>query len=153
MALCVFKGGRMIGSCLCGAVEYEVKGLSGKVYQCHCELCRKQGGSASNTGTIVPFSQLKWLKGEGSVKTWVKETGFKSCFCGNCGSPAPNPLRGMNYYWVPVGALEEGSFKIVASLYLDSKASWGVVSPDGDRFETMPEVKEFIALLDNELHA
>lgn len=141
------------GSCLCGAVEFSVEGLSGNIYQCHCSLCRKQGGSASNTGTVVPFDQLNWLKGEESIKAWVKDTGFKSCFCENCGSLVPNQLRGMNYYWVPVGTLEDGPFKIVANLYLDHKASWGVVSPDGKKFETMPETMEFIKLLGNELHA
>lgn len=141
------------GSCLCGAVEFTVQGLSGNIYQCHCSLCRKQGGSASNTGTVVPHDQLTWLKGKENIKTWVKETGFKSCFCGTCGSLVPNQLRGMDYYWIPVGTLETDAFKIVANLYLEHKASWGVVSPDGDRFATMPEVKEFITLLGNELHA
>lgn len=142
----------MIGSCLCGDIEYEVTGLSDYIYQCHCTLCRKQGGSSSNTGTVVPINQLKWLKGEGSVKTWVKETGFTSSFCDNCGSLVPNLLRKLEYYWVPVGTLEDGPFKIVANLYMDSKASWAAVSPEGERFETMPEVKEFIEMLGNELH-
>lgn len=143
----------MIGSCLCGCIEYEVTGLSGNIYQCHCNLCRKQGGSSSNTGTVVPSNQLKWLQGESDVKTWVKDTGFTSSFCKNCGSLVPNLLRKLDYYWVPIGTLEEGPFKIVANLYLDSKASWAVVSPEGERFKTMPEIKEFIELLGNELHS
>ena len=140
------------GSCLCGTVEFEVRGLSGNIYQCHCKLCRKQGGSSSNTGTVVPFNQFSWLKGKESVKSWTKDTGFKSCFCENCGALVPNPLRGLNYYWIPVGVLEEGPFKIVANLYIDSKASWAVVSPDGKQFEEMPETEEFIKMLGNELH-
>ncbi|WP_250656960.1 GFA family protein [Alkalimarinus coralli] len=142
----------MIGRCLCGGIEYEVTGLSGNIYQCHCTLCRKQGGSSSNSGTVVPMSQLKWLKGEENVKTWTKETGFTSCFCQNCGSPVPNLLRKLAYYWVPIGTLEDGPFKIVANLYQGSKASWAVVSPTGEKFETMPGVQDFIELLGNELH-
>ena len=126
--------------------------MSGNIYQCHCTLCRKQGGSSSNTGTVLPRKQFAWLKGEDSVKTWVKETGFTSSFCENCGSLVPNLLRKLDYYWLPVGTLEGGPFTVVANLYMNSKASWAVVSPDGERFETMPEVKEFIELLGNELH-
>ena len=142
------------GSCLCGAITFSVAGLSGKIYQCHCSLCRKQGGSASNTGTIVPVSQLQWLSGEEHIKCWRKDTGFKSCFCNNCGAPVPNQLRGMDYYWVPVGALDDGTlddgaFTMAASIYLDHKASWGVVAPEGEQFATMPEEMAFIELLGN----
>ena len=129
----------MKGSCLCGGIEFEVAGLSGNIYQCHCTLCRKQGGSSSNTGTVVPMNQLTWLKGEGNIKTW--------------GSLVPNLLRRLDYYWLPVGTLDYEEFKVVANLYMDSKASWAVVSPDGERFNTMPEVNDFIEMLGNELHA
>jgi len=143
----------MKGSCLCGGVEFEVASLSGNIYQCHCTLCRKQGGSSSNTGTVVPMNQLTWLKGEGNIKTWVKDTGFTSSFCDTCGSLVPNLLRKLEYYWLPIGTLDHEEFKVVANLYIDSKASWAVVSPDGERFDTMPDVNDFIAILGNELHA
>ena len=32
------------GSCLCGRVRFEVTAPFPKLYQCHCSLCRKQGG-------------------------------------------------------------------------------------------------------------
>jgi hypothetical protein len=138
------------GSCLCGNVEFYVNGMSGHIYQCHCSLCRKQGGSASNSGTIIPSSQFEWLKGKEHVKSWVKDTGFRSDFCSNCGSPVPNPLRDLDYYWIPVGALEDGPFAIAANLYTGSKASWGVVAPTGQCFTTMPAFDELISLLSGE---
>ena len=142
----------MKGSCLCGSVEFNVSVIK-NIYQCHCSLCRKQGGSASNTGTVVPIEQLEWIKGKDNIKSWVKESGFRSDFCSDCGSPVPNILRGLSYYWIPVGTLEDGPFEIVANLYTGSKASWGVVAPTGERFETMPELKGFIALLSGNGHA
>ncbi len=141
------------GSCLCGSVEYEVEDISNNIYQCHCSMCRKQGGSASNTGTVIPFNQLKWMKGKAYIKSWTKNTGFRSDFCSNCGSLVPNPLRGLDYYWIPVGTLEDANFDIVANLYTDSKASWGVVSPTGKKFKSMPELEEFISLLSSNGHA
>ncbi len=142
----------MKGSCLCGSVEFNVTDI-GDIYQCHCSLCRKQGGSASNSGTVIPFDQLEWIKGKENIKSWVKDTGFRSDFCSNCGSPVPNPLRELEYYWIPVGTVEDGPYNIVANLYTDSKASWGVVAPTGKQYKTMPELKEFIALLASNDHA
>lgn len=142
----------MKGSCLCGSIEFSVTGIS-NIYQCHCSLCRKQGGSASNSGTIIPLAQLEWAKGKENIKSWVKDSGFRSDFCSNCGSLVPSPLRGLEYYWIPVGTLDDGPFNIVANLYVDSKASWGVVAQTGERFKTMPEINEFIALLVKNGHA
>ncbi len=59
-----------------------------------------QGGSSSNSGAVVPIRDLTWIKGQ--PKIWVKETGFISSFCDNCGSPVPNRLRELEFYWVPV---------------------------------------------------
>ncbi|ARU55858.1 S-(hydroxymethyl)glutathione synthase superfamily protein [Oleiphilus messinensis] len=141
----------MKGSCLCGAIQYEVNQFSGNIYQCHCKLCRVQGGSSSNSGAIVPLNDLVWIKGQ--PKTWVKDTGFTSSFCDNCGAPVPNRLRGLEYFWVPVGCLDGDSFKVVANIYLDSKASWSTVSSDGDCYEQRPEIDELISMLIGGRHA
>jgi hypothetical protein len=53
----------MRGSCLCGDVEFEILGRLPKLYQCHCSLCRKQSGAASNAATIVDAHQMNWVKG------------------------------------------------------------------------------------------
>lgn len=141
------------GSCLCGSIEFRVSNIGNKIYQCHCPLCRKQGGSASNTGTVVPLNQLEWIKGKEKIKSWVKPTGFRSDFCIVCGSPVPNPLREFDYYWIPVGTLDDADFEITMSIYTDSKASWGVLAPNAEQHETMPAFEEFIALLRNNKHA
>lgn len=140
------------GSCLCGSIEFTINNIGNKIYQCHCSLCRKQGGSASNSGTVVPSSQLEWVKGEECIKTWTKTTGFRSSFCRNCGSLVPNPLRKFDYYWIPVGALDDAEFEIVMSIYAGSKASWGVLAPGVEQHETMPDFEEFIALLRDQTH-
>lgn len=139
----------MHGSCLCGAVEFEILGPLAKLYQCHCSLCRKQGGSASNTATVVRAENLRWLAGEELISSWVKESGFRSNFCSRCGSPLPNPLREKPFFWVPVGLLDEGPqpLEIVAQLYVGSKASWDDRVGPGVPFETMPAEDEFLALL------
>lgn len=137
----------MKGCCLCGAVEYEVKKFNGNIYQCHCTLCRKQSGSASNTGALVGMDNFEWLKGNESIVAWRKDTGFSSSFCKHCGSPVPNQLRSYNYYWLPVGCLEGSEFRVVANICLETKAPWATVSADGDRVQGMPDVEEFLLKL------
>jgi hypothetical protein len=105
----------MRGHCLCGKVDFEIDGSRFKLYQCHCSLCRRQSGSSSTAAAIVPAEKFRWLSGTEFISSWNKDTGFRSDFCSLCGSPVPNPLRGLPYVWVPAGLLENGGeLEIVA---------------------------------------
>ncbi len=138
----------MRGKCLCGLIEFEIAGTFPGLYQCHCSLCQKQSGSSSNTATIVGIENLRWLSGQEHISSWVKDTGFRSDFCSQCGSPVPNPLRNMPYYWVPVGLLDiEQPLQISAHIFVGSKASWDLILPAGTHYETAPELSDFISLL------
>lgn len=138
----------MRGKCLCGSVEFEVVGNSPRIYQCHCSLCRKQSGASSNTATIVSAENFNWLSGQEHISSWLKDTGFRSDFCSKCGSPVPNSLRSTPYYWIPIGLVDdEQELETAAHVFVDSKASWEVISQRGVRYQTIPELSEFIALL------
>ena len=138
----------MRGSCLCGEVRCEVDGPFPWLYQCHCSLCRKQGGSVSNTGLIVAAHSFRWLAGEPMIGKWQRSTGFRSHFCTHCGAPVPNPLRDTGYVWVPSGLLDDdGPLEIGVQLFVGSRASWARLPPDGQNYETAPDMKELIALL------
>lgn len=138
----------MIGKCLCGAVEFEINPPYPALYQCHCSLCRKQGGSISNTGMIVATDRFRWLAGEPLITEWARSTGFRSYFCSRCGAPVPNPLRDTGYIWVPSGLLEgEEPLEIRAQLFMGSKAAWDDAAGDGRQFETAPALTELIAFL------
>ncbi|TPQ26088.1 GFA family protein [Methylomonas koyamae] len=138
----------MLGHCLCGQVEFEIVGESFKLYQCHCSLCRRQGGSLSNAATIVPNEKFRWLAGAEFISSWMKESGFRSDFCSICGSPVPNPLRNLPYIWVPTGLLEDnGDLQIVAQLCVAYKASWDPTILQGVCYDELPNLSEFISLL------
>jgi hypothetical protein len=138
----------MRGKCLCGQVEFEISGAVPKLYQCHCSLCQKQGGSTSNTATIVTTENFKWLAGQEHISSWVKDTGFRSDFCSRCGSPVPNRLRSTSHFWVPAGLFNSGAeLEVVAHLFVDSKASWDTIASSGVKYQTMPELSEFLELL------
>lgn len=126
----------MQGSCLCGCVTFRVSIDALKIYQCFCSLCQKQSGTESNLATIVADSAFEFLSGEEQITTWVKDTGFTSHFCKNCGSPVPNRLRNKPFYWVPVGAFD-GEFKgeVISHIYTASKP--GICL--SDQVEQFPE--------------
>ncbi|MFT7461664.1 MAG: hypothetical protein ACI909_004367 [Planctomycetota bacterium] len=138
----------MIGKCLCGEVQFEIAGKMPNLYQCHCALCRKQGGSASNSATIVHESNFSWKTGADKIAYYKKDTGFSSDFCSICGSTVPNRLRESDKYWVPAGLLEgnEGE-EIVAHIYTQSKAGWDRIPESGQHFDEMPDVETFYQLL------
>ena len=102
----------------------------------------------SNTATIVPDHKFRWIRGTEAIASWTKESGFRSDFCSTCGSAVPNPLRGIPYFWVPAGLLEDCSpLQIVAHLCVASKASWDPSSLQGVCYDHLPDVPEFIELL------
>ncbi len=138
----------MRGKCLCGDVEFEVLAESLGVYQCHCSLCRKQGGSASNSATIVAKNEFRWIAGEEKIGRWRKATGFRSDFCSSCGSPVPNTLDDSDFVWIPVGLIEETlNLIVVAHLHTASMAAWDPSQLTVARFETAPKLEELVAIL------
>ncbi len=139
---------KLHGSCLCGDVAFEIDGPFPNLYQCHCSLCRKQGGSASNTGLIVAADRFCWTRGEKQITAWTRSTGFRSHFCSVCGAPVPNSLRDTGYIWVPAGLLDDGeSLTIAIQLHVGSRAPWDRAWGSGAEHETAPDLRELIRIL------
>jgi len=131
-------------------VQFKVLGSLPNLYQCHCSLCRRQSGAASNAATIVPVAQFFWLAGEQLIKRWQKPSGMSSHFCGECGSPVPNVLSGHScLVWVPAGLLGKVESKVVAHLCWASRADWDLSVGDGlVVYEGMPpDLMEFVRFL------
>jgi hypothetical protein len=138
----------MRASCLCGSVKFQISGELPKIYQCHCSLCRKEGGSSSNSAMIIKGENLSWTAGQELISSYVKPTGFRTDFCSRCGSPVPHPFRSTSSYWVPVGLFDdEAKLEVGTHVYVGSKASWDEISPHGKRFDTAPDPSEIVAVM------
>jgi hypothetical protein len=74
------------GSCLCGAVRFEVEPPFIRAGHCHCERCRKHSGTAMCTQARVPKEQFRLLQGERLIRVYGKGEGAVKAFCVNCGS-------------------------------------------------------------------
>lgn len=113
------------GSCLCGAVSFSAQRKIDVIYHCHCSLCRKQSGTASNAATLINAAEFLWQQGQSSIVTYKKETGFTSSFCATCGSPVPNFVGQTNYVWIPLGLLNDDIYpKTTLHLCMSSKSLW-----------------------------
>ena len=130
----------MKGQCLCTRVVFELTPPLPDIYQCHCSLCRQVSGAASNAAMIIPAQQFNWIQGQHDIRQFATDSGFKSHFCANCGSPLPNLTREDKAYWVPVGLLQESEgIKVAAQLYVGSKAHWDQISTQAECFAEMPD--------------
>jgi hypothetical protein len=92
------------GSCLCGAVKYEVHGPLRPVIACHCLQCRKQTGTymsatAANDGDlhIVNGTSLKWYRSSATAQRG---------FCGECGSVLFWKGDGRDYTSISAGSID-----------------------------------------------
>lgn len=79
------------GSCLCGSVQYEVELIADKIFNCHCQYCRKAHGAAYVTMALAKAGSLKIRDESNALKEHKNAIGGYRAFCVNCGS------RLMNY--------------------------------------------------------
>jgi len=75
------------GSCLCGAIAYEVTGELGDFGYCHCRSCRKASGSAHGANAPVDRARLRFVRGADRIREFESSPGKKRGFCPTCGSP------------------------------------------------------------------
>ena len=95
------------GSCLCGALRYEVDGDFDGAWMCHCSNCRKTSGAAGNVIVIVP----------------VRPT-YSITRCKTCGTPLPAEEDETNIY-LTAGTLDDPLGAGIANhLFYGSRADW-----------------------------
>jgi len=119
---------KLDGSCLCGAVQYELSGEVQRFYHCHCLRCRKTTGSGHASNMLVtPESSLSWKTGEELLRRYkVPEAArFYNCFCSQCGSPMPRVVPELQGVIIPAGTLNaEPAIQPQARIFWDSRAEW-----------------------------
>jgi ADP-ribosyl-[dinitrogen reductase] hydrolase len=76
----------MKGSCLCGAVEYQVDQLDTPIGHCHCRTCRKAHAAAYASNAGVNREHFRWLSGEDKLRAFESSPGKLRYFCSICGS-------------------------------------------------------------------
>src|SRR5688572_11573695 len=100
------------GSCLCGAVSFEVEGELTPPDACHCSQCRKASGHYW-ASTDVPRDAVA-ISGEDRVGWYQSSENIRRGFCKDCGSPL---------FWDAAGraniAISMGAFEAPTGIHLE----------------------------------
>ncbi len=128
------------GSCLCGAVRFEVAGAFERFYLCHCEHCRKDSGSAHAANLFSSSARLSWICGEDRITQFtLPATRHARSFCSTCGSALPNLQMDGALLVVPAGSLDsEVRIRPDAHLFVSSRAGWDEALETAPRMERLP---------------
>ena len=111
------------GSCLCGAVRYQVTGPLRPVVYCHCSQCRKTSGhfvaataAAKNELVVAPDAALSWFASSESASRG---------FCRRCGSSLFWLPRDRKYVCIMAGSLDDpDGIRAVGHLFVGDKPSY-----------------------------
>ncbi|HEY3798249.1 MAG TPA: GFA family protein [Caulobacteraceae bacterium] len=124
------------GSCLCGAVAYEIAGPLAGVQLCHCSQCRRASGTAFAANLPVDVANFRILRGADRLKSFESSPGKERLFCEGCGSPiisraasAPGWVR------VRAGTLDEPAETHAAfRFHTASNVAWLPITDDLPRY-------------------
>src|SRR3569833_227152 len=143
------KEGVSQGSCLCGAVAYEVEGKPDLFMYCHCSRCRRARSAAHGANMFFAPSKFRWLRGESLVKHYkVPEAQrFSVQFCEKCGGGVPRHGGAVPVTLVPAGTLDTPiDAKPMARIFVGAKAPWLEFYDEVARYEEMPPPEVMAAL-------
>jgi hypothetical protein len=121
------------GSCLCGAVTFEVAGDLPGPDACHCGQCRKSSGHYF-ASTDVPRAAVT-IRGEQSITWYQSSEKARRGFCKTCGA---------SLFWDPLSrdwiGLAMGAFDTPTATRL---ALHIFVADKGDYYDVGDGVKQF----------
>ncbi|MFL1505041.1 GFA family protein [Pseudomonas sp. O64] len=116
------------GSCLCGAINYQVSTRLKAVTHCHCKKCQKGHGAAFSTYASAPKSALNVNASPDTLRSYESSQGVTRQFCSRCGSSLFwSDANGLYRGWVSIalGTLDTPFVaRNQAHSCLESKAAW-----------------------------
>jgi hypothetical protein len=111
------------GSCLCGAVRFEVEGELAPPTACHCTKCRKHTGH-HEAGTDVPKSSVK-ISGDATVTWYFSSDAVRRGFCSICGSSLFFDPVGRDWIGIAMGAFDTPTgMKLAAHIFVANKGDY-----------------------------
>lgn len=144
------KADSVQGSCLCGAVAFEIDAVPQRLTNCHCSRCRRSRGAAHGTNCFVRMEHLRWTRGADKVRSYKLPDAslFTTGFCTDCGSLMPSAFETLRRYIVPAGSLDSPlAIKPGIHIYVGSKAAWFDITDTLPQFAAMPPREQIRELM------
>lgn len=126
------------GRCLCGAVQFEIKGQIRHIVYCHCSQCRKAQGSAFASNGIVKSCDFKILSGQEKLTAYESTPGQTKYFCRICGSPIISKTESKSdQVRIRLGTITSDiKERSMAHIFTASKANWEEIAGDLPQYES-----------------
>ena len=125
------------GSCLCGAVRFEVSGPYTWMTHCHCSMCRKHHGTLYGTTLGVDKKNFRWVSGEADIVHYRASSAFERPFCRHCGSTVPDTSG--DHAIVAAGTLtSEVDMKPRAHIFVASRSPMCEITDSLKQFDEYP---------------
>jgi hypothetical protein len=129
---------RRRGSCLCGALTYEIRGEIDGVWMCHCSNCRKASGGTGNAIVIIKREDFTWLSGEDHRTTFALRPTYTITRCKSCGTPLPAEEDENNIY-LTAGTLDDPiDVGVKTRIFCASRADWDFDAEGVRHFDERP---------------
>ena len=114
------------GSCLCGAVQFELEDEFAMFRWCHCNECRKATGSAHASNLFTRPDNINWHCGEEQIKRFdLPGQVFSNAFCTACGANVPYVSLSGKALIVPAGSLDRDPVKPDSeNIFWSERAGW-----------------------------
>jgi len=120
---------RVAGSCLCGAVRYEVDGELRDVVNCHCAMCRKTHGHIG-AYTAAKKTALRLTESRG-LKWYAASSIARRGFCSECGGSLFWEPTGKDYVSIAAGTMDPPTgLKTVMQIYVNSAGDYYTIPAD-----------------------
>jgi hypothetical protein len=125
------------GRCLCGSLQFEVRGRQLWVAHCHCHSCRRNTGSAVATFVGFKSDQLTYIRGE--RKFYASSPGVRRGFCAECGTPMTYEAeRWPDEVHVHISTLDSPEdFRPQLHVFFAERIPWMELEDDLPRYEAL----------------
>ena len=118
------------GSCLCGAVRFEVASELPGPDACHCSQCRKSSGHYFSS-TDVPKAAVT-VEGEDRVTWYQSSEKVRRGFCGACGSSLVWDPIFRDWIGISMGAFEAPTnTRLAKHIFTADKGDYYDIGEDG----------------------
>ncbi|MBL4740494.1 MAG: GFA family protein [Sneathiella sp.] len=126
------------GSCLCGAVKFEVAGPFRDIMMCHCNQCQKASGHHA-AATAAPTANFHFLEEAGL--RWYKSSGHaERGFCCECGSSLFWRMGGRDSMSIFVGCLDgDIDLPISQHIFVADKKKYYEIEGKAPQYGTYPK--------------
>jgi hypothetical protein len=125
------------GSCLCGAVTFELAGDLPEASACHCTKCRKHTGHFE-AGVDVPKASVR-IAGGDKISWYHSSERVRRGFCSVCGSSLFFDPPDADWIGISMGAFDGPTgTRIAVHVYVGEKGDYYTIDDGRPQYTTVP---------------